>query len=953
MSNYTSQPITLAPVTTSINLPLIQQVLQVKQGTYNQADAQVQAGSSSLENLKLLRPQDTEYLNSKIRGMTASLDNMQDKDLSNPNVASNFYSTIKSVARDPFVVEAASNTVKFQQYQSQISKIREGKDKDLYSDVNNQDALEQSGFYKYMAGETNSIGSINYKDYVNVNKNLADRAKEYAKDMGFERYLGQDASNPYQYIDKYGKKVTQQEIYDYLKTTVDEKEKGQMQINARQTLGKLSDTEYINFAKEKTQNRLETLRSRLATVKAQVSTLPDSEKSQYDKSIADLQEAISNDDLKVKNNTFDKTEMYGVYADSLLKDVSSQYDIDVITKVDKDKLPFEIMKFDFDKMKFDTETQLKIREIEAKEAGNAIAQQASLGTSTSRPTIPEESDKTDLEKIQGETFRTAQAFDAYLANTLGEDYNNMTEAEKWDFKLNYNPKDPSVKGNSEQARALAQNFQTAQKSYSNIVSNAETSIKQTIQESYNDLRLGNANLENLKVTMPLTASTIKSNKNLDFKSLSKETQTGLLAEWAANNLQFNGSLEGDVRKVYEKVVDRNKNVLKRLDSAESNKISKVIAQSTQKENSSGFISTIFQGVGAGLGQLFKQRIDGGINGLEYIWDRAVYNEAVAEQNLEENLKVERADNLRYKQMASNAARGRLNMFSPSEDTNITELEPQDLAIRQGAPSMDIKRRFDNVNQALKSTIQSNANSYMPNITENKAYTFSTDNKDQKGVASALRAVVLNAGGDIPSTTNDFTVAREGNSFRVEFTTGGGEKARRVSVLAPSLPTEVASKIDTSQLNWSNSPLNPNILLETTVIKPITDPKSAVDKIKNVAENLPTLISNEAKSNLMRNPAQSPFASVQDYRKRVIDTYGNNFYEVNKQAIDNILMEDYVATPYTEGSKFYGQITYGQGETEYLDLQSTQKNDGLFYLNFMNAVDKIKTTRIENLKRNAR
>lgn len=279
MANYTSQPITLAPVTTSINLPLIQQVLQVKQGTYNQADAQVQAGLSSLENLKLLRPQDTEYLNSKIKGMTASLDNMQDKDLSNPNVASNFYSTIKSVARDPFVVEAASNTVKYQQFQAQMQDIQK-KNPDKFHQINYQFALDKAGLNQYMDGTTNSLGSFSYHNYSDYNKNLLERMKTL-KDVRGDREVQIQGNGLNGYpegtlITKKLSGLTPQEIVDYVPGMMTSEDDMQMRIEGWWT-GKQNpqqlDSEFLQY----TENKKEQLDSSINLLETKVNNKQNTE----------------------------------------------------------------------------------------------------------------------------------------------------------------------------------------------------------------------------------------------------------------------------------------------------------------------------------------------------------------------------------------------------------------------------------------------------------------------------------------------------------------------------------------------------------------------------------------------------------------------------------------------------------------------------------------------------
>lgn len=234
LANYTSQPITLAPVSSSINLPLIQQVLQVKQGTYNQADAQIQQGLSSLEQLKFLRPQDNAYLQEKIQGMTASLDNLQDKDLSNPNVASNYFTTIRSVARDPFIVEAQANTLKYQQFQGMMQDIQK-KNPEKFHQINYQFALEKAGLNEYMQGQTNSLGSFSYHNYADTNKNLLDRLKTI-KDLRGDQTIdiigtGENGIPVGEKVTKKLSGLTPQEIVESIPGMLTAEDDMQMRIN--------------------------------------------------------------------------------------------------------------------------------------------------------------------------------------------------------------------------------------------------------------------------------------------------------------------------------------------------------------------------------------------------------------------------------------------------------------------------------------------------------------------------------------------------------------------------------------------------------------------------------------------------------------------------------------------------------------------------------------------------
>jgi len=284
MSNYTSQPITLAPVTSSINLPLIQQVLQVKQGTYNQVDANIQSGISAIENLKLLRPQDTEYLNTKLQGMTASLDNLQDKDLSNPNVASTYYTSIKSVAQDPFIVEARANTIKYQQFQGMMQDIQK-KNPDKFHQINYQFAVDKAGLNEYMEGKTNSLGNFSYHNYSDTNKNLLDRLKTL-KDLKGDRTIeilgtGENGVALGEKVIKKLSGLTPQEIIDYVPGMLTSEDDMQMRINGWWT-GKQDPNGVNSNFSSYVQNKTEEYDSNIQFLKSTVDNKQHSEEKRQE-----------------------------------------------------------------------------------------------------------------------------------------------------------------------------------------------------------------------------------------------------------------------------------------------------------------------------------------------------------------------------------------------------------------------------------------------------------------------------------------------------------------------------------------------------------------------------------------------------------------------------------------------------------------------------------------------
>lgn len=230
MSNYTSKPLEVAPVTSSINLPLIQQVLAVKQGQYSQVKQNIDQGILQLENLKVLRPEDQEYIDSKINQMYSTLDNMGDKDFSRGNVADSYYSAIKSVGTDPIVADAVGNTMKYNNFEKQMSKLAE-KDASKVSSINYQFALDKAGVSDYMAGKTNKLGNFQYHAFVDVQKNLLDKVKQIKDIRGTEKVTMPDPNNPGYMIERTINGLTGQELLQVMPGLLTADEDMQIRIN--------------------------------------------------------------------------------------------------------------------------------------------------------------------------------------------------------------------------------------------------------------------------------------------------------------------------------------------------------------------------------------------------------------------------------------------------------------------------------------------------------------------------------------------------------------------------------------------------------------------------------------------------------------------------------------------------------------------------------------------------
>lgn len=157
------------------NFPLLAQIMQMKQGQYNANRAKIQQtlDAFGIQSQQVLRDEDKEYMATKLSSITSQINNYGNKDLSQSNVTEDLMGNIRAAASDPIIQNAIQNTQKFNKFQKDVATLKE-KSPELYSDINYQYALENSGLKDYMEGKTNNIGDLNYTPYNDYNKRIED-----------------------------------------------------------------------------------------------------------------------------------------------------------------------------------------------------------------------------------------------------------------------------------------------------------------------------------------------------------------------------------------------------------------------------------------------------------------------------------------------------------------------------------------------------------------------------------------------------------------------------------------------------------------------------------------------------------------------------------------------------------------------------------------------------------
>jgi hypothetical protein len=185
-----------------------------------------------ITSVPLVRDQDKKYLGDRLNSLMSMVDANSKVDMTNNNVTrqiSNYIST----AIDDNVKTQIGNSQKIQSFQQEAARIKKEKP-ELYNDANYAYALDKSGYAAYMKGETDDLGSIQYKEYYDVTKNLNEPLEKWAKERGFERVVDSSIQGGYIYQTVKGKRITPEEIDGFINNRMqsDTKLKDQLMINS-------------------------------------------------------------------------------------------------------------------------------------------------------------------------------------------------------------------------------------------------------------------------------------------------------------------------------------------------------------------------------------------------------------------------------------------------------------------------------------------------------------------------------------------------------------------------------------------------------------------------------------------------------------------------------------------------------------------------------------------------
>ena len=778
---------------------------------------------SKVATVPLARDKDKRYLGDKLQGLLSVVDANSKIDLTD-NVVARQISSYITTAIDDNVREQLANSQKISNYQQTAAQRKKDKP-ELYNDANYTYGLDKSGYNSYMKGDTDSLGSMDYIDYYDVDKNLTKELESFAKERGFEKVLSSGIEGEYIYQTVKGKQLTEGEISSFFdnKIATDPKLKQQFMINSHFNYRGVSDEDIIKSYKEQSEPILKDFDTKIIDIDEKLKNVSADDKATADllhrqKSEMQQQKIDFSSQLDPKNFNRDSF-LYGNYTRNIKKSYINTYAYAAVTDINRDDFLLDIAKAKGETDKIPGSDGLaagtRFRVEENKTAGEA----------------PNYTDQ--FLKERGQSWNDLQAViraklveegkQPTVANVTSY-YTALKAATKEGLNLN------AIKGYDTQVLDSYYKVVDVNKTAYQLTKIAKDNYGKATNEILTGLFGGvkkGLNRQGLEITAPHTAGLLKKYKNVD--QIPPKDKAIALYELAINLRDEVLEDDSDKKKINFYIEDIKK----------QNKLSGTELKKYEIERP-GF--------------------------LEAGWDTisGLYGGALGAATMGIRSAISNSDGREYaKQSRESFAKGIKGLFNQARnigraftsDTDLSEIEGNDIVLRNGMGVTDLMEdiktntisRFDEI---LQKSAKKEAQAY--SIVLNPAI------KKDENIVNAVNSAIVNqitidsegiASGGPPVKDSIIRIDNiKDGVASVTYTqeidvpnasgkgTKKGESQTTVSIPLENLPKELTSNLETQMGNWAYSGKNRSGMTQTIAYSPPNNLDSKYDFTKNYIKN---------------------------------------------------------------------------------------------------------------------
>lgn len=942
MANAYSTPINYGQTIPTTDLA--QYVGAIQKGMQQKFDinlAKIDELISKVATVPLARDKDKKYLGEKLQGLLSMVDANSRVDLTDNVVARQISSYVTS-AIDNNVREQLANSQKISSYQQAAAQRKKDKP-ELYSDANYAYGLDKSGYTEYMNEKTDSLGSMEYIDYYDVDKNLNKELEAFAKDRGFEKVLDSSVEGGYIFKTVKGKEITKEEISSFFdnKMASDPKLKQQFMINAHYNYRGVSDEGLIKAYKDQAEPILKDFDTQISEIDSKLKNVNPDDKATADylhrqKSEMQTQKTNFNAQLDPKNFNRDSF-LLDNYSRNMKKSYINTYAYSATTDIKFDDFLLDIAK---------AKGQIAA---DGTAIGGTGLPGGTLFQQNMAPTDGE--DKSDyMTDFNNQRTTSWTDMQAVIKRQLVEDgkepttqnvtnyYTGLKKAAKDGFDLNaqgYSAEIISAYGKVENLNKTAYQLTKV--------------AKDNYGKSTNDILTGlfggkskDLSIEGLATTAPVTAGLLKKYKNAS--QISKKEKAMALYE-IANNIKEN-VLDDDEDKVN---MDFYLQSLKRENNISDKDLEKVKPQETD----SGW--TGLGNMILGLGQAtYNNFIAPTISSVQGLGD-------MTGEDLEKGIDEDMAAAARGEDKMITGAKQFWGALSRSftEDADLSEIESGDIKLGkyQGVNDLvtdtsgNVRSRFNEILSKGKANLQKNYSLVLnPKLKKDKPY------------LEAINSAIVAEGGT-PSKDSFVNIKEIKDGVAtivytaetmVETKSGGTKKeavpGTEIKVPLNNMPPALVRNLQTSLSDWAYSVNNPNRMEVSMAFSPPANLESRYDLAQKYVKNYGNYMTEEEVMNIQMT-GFSALKTKEDYQKQAsrqlppefaadfTDKYLNSKYAVKWERPEG-------------GGGFVGYLIKDGTKVEQIPRLTTDYNPHAYNLITMRAISSYLENQIVEYRRKA-
>lgn len=182
MSNYHSIIRNYGEPQSNFNAELAIKALSYKQEKYDANAAKIQEVMNQYGNIDFAREEDRQNFYNKINNHIENIEGLRGADLSSTAITSSITNHI-SKALDQDTLKQITQTQQIRQFQKGLSELQK-KDPSAITQTNYQYALIKAGYDKYISGESDDLGNLQYTPYKDPIEDILGRIKQVKDVMG-------------------------------------------------------------------------------------------------------------------------------------------------------------------------------------------------------------------------------------------------------------------------------------------------------------------------------------------------------------------------------------------------------------------------------------------------------------------------------------------------------------------------------------------------------------------------------------------------------------------------------------------------------------------------------------------------------------------------------------------------------------------------------------------------